>query len=250
MKIVIIGSGNVAQVLTKAFLQAGHSITQMMARNLDVLVNFCEPLAIPYTNDFSQVDTSADVYIIAVSDGAIENVSTQLPIQDKLIVHTAGSVSEKVLQSKTNRSGVFYPLQSISKQVVEVPELSMLIHAAEENDLQLLLDLAKSISEKVSIANDEQRLQYHLAAVITNNFSNHLYAIAYEYCEKNKIDFGALIPMLKEQVNRLENQSPLLTQTGPAIRRDAATIQKHMSMLNDEEQKMYEWFTLSIQKKH
>lgn len=248
MKIVIIGSGNVAQIFARAFLAAGEQIVQMIARNKHELENFCSSRQIPFSTDFININAEADLYIIAVADQALEEICNQFSLKNVLVVHTAGSMPETILQKITNRTGVFYPLQSLKKEMSEIPPLSLLVHASQDGDQQILENLAQKIAEKVMLADDEQRAKYHLAAVITNNFSNHLYALAYKYCEKNQIEFKSLLPMLKEQINRLENFTPQQVQTGPAIRRDENVIQKHLSALDGELKFLYEWFTASIQK--
>lgn len=250
MQIVMIGTGNVASVIAKALLAAGHRVLQVAGRNKTALQLLCDPLDIPYTTEWANIDKTAQVYIIAVADQAVASVAAELKLSGALVVHTAGSVPESVLATASERTGVFYPLQSIRKEIDRIPAFSFLIHAAFPEDEKLLQKLAASIAEKVMIADDMQRGYYHLAAVIANNFSNYLYTIADMFCKEHGIEFKALLPMLKEQVLRLETISPSQLQTGPAIRNDHATIQKHLGLLDGSDKELYEWFTAAIQQKH
>ena len=85
-------------------------------------------------------------------------------------------------------------------------------------------------------------------AVMVNNFTNHLYALIEKYCKDEGLDFYLLLPLIQETAARLEDASPSKTQTGPAIRGDDATIEKHLDLLNKYPQlkKIYELFTESI----
>jgi hypothetical protein len=67
--------------------------------------------------------------------------------------------------------------------------------------------------------------------VFCNNFVNHLYVLTEQYCKKEGLDFYMLLPLIKETASRLEDVPPSTTQTGPAIRNDKATLEKHMELL-------------------
>lgn len=248
MNIVIIGTGNTATVLGRKLKAAGHEIVQVFGRDTKAASDLAYELDTESTNYWNIVNRSADIYILAVSDIAIEEVLQELQLQGKTIVHTAASVSKNVLQSATRHFGVFYPLQSLKKDIGYIPDIPIVIDASDEPTLKELDVLAHSISEKVIEANDEQRLKLHLAAVFCNNFVNHLYVLTEQFCKKEGIDFFMLIPLIKETAARLESISPALSQTGPAIRNDLNTIEKHREVLNQYPQlkKIYDQFTESI----
>ena len=248
MNIVIIGTGNTVTVLGRKLKAAGHEIVQVFGRDTKAASDLAYELDTESTNYWNIVNRGADIYILAVSDIAIEEVLQELQLQGKTIVHTAASVSKNVLQSATRHFGVFYPLQSLKKDIGYIPDIPIVIDASDEPTLKELDVLAHSISEKVIEANDEQRLKLHLAAVFCNNFVNHLYVLTEQFCKKEGIDFFMLIPLIKETAARLESISPALSQTGPAIRNDLNTIEKHREVLNQYPQlkKIYDQFTESI----
>ena len=97
-------------------------------------------------------------------------------------------------------------------------------------------------------ASDDQRLKLHLAAVIVNNFTNHLYALAADYCDNEQIDFKMLQPLIEETALRLREHLPRDVQTGPAIRKDMITIDKHLRILSEHPalKKIYLQMTDSI----
>jgi predicted short-subunit dehydrogenase-like oxidoreductase (DUF2520 family) len=234
MNIVLIGTGNVAVVLLKKLHAAGHTIMQVFGRNhiaAAVLADAYGAFACSAWNDITQ---AADLYIIAVADKALTGNEVHLQLKDQLVVHTAGTVSTDILKNMSSAYGVLYPFQTIRKEVEPLPDIPLMINANTDAAKEKLGALAKTISQKVIVADDEQRMQYHLCAVMTNNFSNYLYALAEDYCHKQHLDFSMLLPIIDETANRLHRFSPRQVQTGPAARKDMGTIEKHLDLLTDE----------------
>jgi predicted short-subunit dehydrogenase-like oxidoreductase (DUF2520 family) len=186
---------------------------------------------------------------MCVSDDAVENVAKQLSLKNKIVVHTSGAVSKNVLQNCTENFGILYPLQSLRKELNYIPDIPFLIDGNLPGTINAIETFAKSFSKKVYRAGDEERLKLHVAAVIVSNFTNHLYTLAKDYCEKEKTDFSLLVPLIKEVAARTENYEPKKMQTGPAIRNDGITIEKHLEILFAQPglQKIYAQLTQSIQ---
>ena len=248
MQIVIIGTGNTATVLGRKLTAAGHRIVQVFGRDTSAASRLAYELGTESTNYWNVVTRDADLYILAVSDIAITDILEELQLPDKTIVHTAASVSKNVLQGSARHFGVFYPLQTLKKDINHLPDIPIIIDASDESTLKELETLAQSISDKVIEAGDEKRMKLHLAAVIVNNFVNHLYALAESYCNNEGLDFEMLIPLIKETAMRLDHTSPSNAQTGPALRNDSNTIEKHLQLLQryPHLKKIYETFTDSI----
>ena len=246
IKVVILGSGNVAQHLIKVFLQTEVvSLVQVFARQPNQLTHLLPTAKI--VSDYQKI-IEADVYIISVSDNAIAEVSFQLPFENRLVVHTSGSSDLSVLNNK-NRKGVFYPLQTFTKgKKVDFTPIPICLEAENEQDYQLLEQLGNSISKKVFNINSEQRKSLHVAAVFVCNFVNHLYQIGNEICEANQIPFEVLHPLIKETAQKILELTPKEAQTGPALRNDTQTIEKHLDFLSNENYKtIYQLLTQSIQ---
>ena len=250
MDIVIIGSGNTAAVLGRKFIAAKHRIIQIVSRNASAASELAYEWDTESANYMSLLSRNADVYIIAVADSALEEVVSDLKLPGKVVAHTAGSVSKDVLKPVSSHYGVFYPLQSLRKEVNSLPDIPVFYEGSDEKATETLRRLAESISfEKPAVAASEDRLKLHVAAVIVNNFANHLYALAENYCKKEGLSFRQLIPLIQETVDRLKTTSPASTMTGPAVRNDQDTIQKHLELLAGypQLQKVYRLLTDSIQ---
>jgi predicted short-subunit dehydrogenase-like oxidoreductase (DUF2520 family) len=245
ISVIILGTGNVAQHLITAFHESDTiKIIQVFSRNSKTTLQNLNSSNI--TSQFSELK-EADVYIISVTDNAIQEVAKQIPYENKLVVHTSGSISISELDSK-NRKGIFYPLQTFSKKKeVDFNEIPICIEAENHLDIELLEKIAKSISKKVYYITSEQRKALHVAAVFVCNFTNHLYQIGNKICEQNKVPFEVLLPLITETASKIITLSPEEAQTGPAKRNDTQTINTHLNFLTNETQKeIYKILTKSI----
>ncbi|MCU0388775.1 MAG: DUF2520 domain-containing protein [Chitinophagaceae bacterium] len=231
MKICLLGSGNTATVLGHLSKKAGHEVLQVFGRNKDTTQNLADSLGCNAAFSWEDVMKDADIYIIALPDTVLPTVYQNLQLKKGIAVHTAGSVSIDVLKGVCQNYGVLYPLQSLRASEKQSPDIPFLIDGNTVEDKTLLMDFASGLSPMVSLANDEQRLNLHLAAVWVNNFSNHLFTLAWEFCNQNGADFKMLLPLMEHTVGRLHFSSPPSVQTGPAIRGDFATIEKHLGVL-------------------
>ncbi|MBI3139139.1 MAG: DUF2520 domain-containing protein [Sphingobacteriales bacterium] len=250
MDIVIIGSGNVAAVLGRKFRAAGHKIVQVLSRNAKAASELAYEWDTESTNYKSTINKQADVYIIAVSDDAIPEVAEDLKLPGKVVAHTAAAVSKEALKNITAHYGVFYPLQSLRAGMTSLPDIPIYVDGSDEEAKTKLSALARSISpEQVAVAGPEDRMKLHVAAVLVSNFTNHLYKLAADYCQQEGLDFRQLLPLIEETALRLKEISPKEAQTGPAIRHDRETIQKHLELLNAYPQlkEVYLLLTHSIQ---
>ena len=245
ISIVIIGSGNVAHHLIKAISNSADlELVQVFSRNKNEVKNIIESSKI--VSNYNEI-IDADLYIIAVSDYSIAEVSSSLPFSNRLIAHTSGSFSLDGLDSK-NRKAVFYPLQTFSKKKeVNFDTIPICIEATTANDYEILNKVAKSISKRVYKIDSSQRKSLHIAAVFVSNFVNHLYQMGNEICAENKLDFEILNPLILETANKIITLSPNEAQTGPAKRNDTETINAHLNFLSDKNQiEIYKMLTKSI----
>ena len=232
MKIVIVGTGNVATVLGRKIVQCGHDILQVVGRNTAHARALGGMLHTPYIDNFYEIADDADIYIVAVSDTALAGIENWLPVKIKgIAVHTAGSVGKLALKNVAGNYGVLYPLQSLRSDRQTVSEIPLLIDADSPGTMQRIQTFAASVSGRVYWADDAERMKLHLGAVIANNFTNYLYTLTQDFCAKELLDFSLLLPLLHETVDRLEQYPAKLMQTGPAVRNDKDTITKHLSLL-------------------
>lgn len=253
MDIVIIGSGNVAAILGRKLRAAGHRILQVYSRNTNAASALAYEWDTESANYKSVINKAADVYLVAVSDDAIAEVADSLELPGKVVAHTAASVPKEVLRKVSRHYGVFYPLQTLRKEMDHLPATPVFIDGSDDFTRRRLESLAQSITDqKVVEAGDEDRLKLHIAAVLVSNFVNYLYVLAETYCRQEGINFKQLLPLIEETALKVKTMPPHLAQTGPAIRHDEATIAKHLALLKDypDLRPIYELFTTQIGKMH
>lgn len=233
MKIVIIGSGNVAYHLAKAFVDNGVPVAQLFGRNTKDLQDIGEKLHIPYA---AENLLSADLYLIAVSDDAIAEVSKIIKDPAAIVAHTSGSVSINAL-SGNFRKAVIYPLQTFSKEkIINWGKIPFFIDAENESDLAKITQLLQCVSENIIQASDQKRQYIHLTAVFACNFVNHLYARAQEIADAENIPFHYFLPLIEETAQKIKTISPKDAQTGPAIRNDQKVLTLHENLIKNTTQ--------------
>ncbi|MEM9362616.1 MAG: Rossmann-like and DUF2520 domain-containing protein [Bacteroidota bacterium] len=246
LSVVIIGTGNVAENLFHAFIDAKRvNLMQMVGRDEKALKKYSDRTKV--SSDFKGV-ADADLYIIAVSDKAIPTVAEKILHRHGIVAHTSGATPMDSVTSQ-NR-GVFYPLQTFTKgRLLDFSTIPICIEASDKASLLKLRELGECISDKVYKINSDQRKKLHLAAVFANNFSNHLFHISETLCKREDLPFELLKPLILETVKKLEILSPMDAQTGPARRNDATSMEKHLELLTDtNHKKLYALLSEAITK--
>ena len=255
--VVIIGSGNLAWHLVQRLLLTDYDV-QIYGRNPDNEEDFTYPHpGFSYISDHLLINKRASIYILCVKDDEIQNAVEKLTFKlrsTQILLHTSGSTASTVLSHYTDHYGVLWPVMSLSKNhPVQNPDnIPFIITASDETTEYKLSRLTQKLTDDFRYADDHERQMMHLTAVISNNFTNHLFALTYDYCKDNHINFNIFSPIILETVNRLRNQNPGSLQTGPAIRKDMVTIERHLNMLESHEalHHLYQQFTNSILKRY
>ncbi len=244
MEIVIIGSGNVAYHLAKAFKESNIQVKQLFGRNEEQLKAISSETGF----SFSSIDLSpGDLYIVAVSDASVAEVSKLITNENSLVAHTSGSLPKEVLQGNYRKAS-FYPLQTFSKDKnLTYTEIPFFIEAESQSDENQLMVLAGKISDKVMKSTYEKRKYIHLTAVFACNFTNHLYARAKEISDSQKIPFSYFFPLIDETTEKIHFMDPKDAQTGPAVRDDRRILELHQELLEGESLEIYKTINKSIQ---
>ena len=253
MKIVLIGAGNLSNHLGPILQKNGHEVIEVVGRSEQHCIKLAKRLKCSYSTEPASISGKADVYLVAVPDTEIKNVAAFFPHKKKLIVHTSGSVPLNVFPKQFENTGVLYPLQTFSRnQKLTNKNIPVCIEGNNRKSVLKLKKLGASISNHVTEIDSTQRLWLHLSAVIVNNFSNHLFALAEKITEEHGLDFDLLRPLIAETASKVRNSSPALAQTGPAKRGDTAIIEKHLQLLlkNPKLKSIYALLSDSIEEMH
>lgn len=253
--IVFVGAGNLATNLAKALYHKGFRILQIYSRSKESAQLLAEQVEAEYTTDLQDIVRDARLYIVSLKDAAFVQLLPQITAgkQGALLVHTAGSIPLDIWKGQTERYGVFYPMQTFSKQrSVDFSEIPFFIEANSVQDTEFLKAIAATLSDKVYEVTSEQRKNLHLAAVFACNFTNHMYALAAGILEKSGLPFDVMLPLIDETARKVHELTPYDAQTGPAIRYDENVINNHLAMLESspELQEIYKLLSKSIHEHH
>jgi predicted short-subunit dehydrogenase-like oxidoreductase (DUF2520 family) len=250
MNITLIGTGHAANVLGRKCRIAGHAVNQVLSRQVRSAEELASQINASVFGAFDQpILPDTDIVIMAVPDQAIETTAAQLQLNEKAtLLHVAGSVSIHVLHKYTPNYGVLYPLQTLRKEAEVIPEIPFLIEANRLDVLNQLRSFALTLSSRVIEAGEEDRQKMHLAAVWTYNFTNHMAAIARQFCIENALDFSLLYPLMQETFRKIQTGNPADHQTGPALRGDLTTQELQLTYLAEHPdwQSLYRLLSSSI----
>jgi predicted short-subunit dehydrogenase-like oxidoreductase (DUF2520 family) len=252
MKLSFIGAGNVAYHLAQALFDLDYEVLSVVSRtgtSAEILANNVRG---EWTTNIRDINPNTDLIFICAPDDEIPGISAEIRNSNATVVHTSGTVSIDALENHRNR-GVFYPLQSFSIGTdVNFWNIPVLLESSNTNVEIGLDELAYKVSSKVRYLNSEQRKAVHLAAVFANNFSNHMLTMAKDICNKYEADFELLHPLISKTMEKALGISPENAQTGPAVRNDQKTIEKHRELLRSDEKtlEIYDLITRSIIEKY
>lgn len=246
MRISFIGSGNVAHHLAH-YLSKSNEVIQICSRSLEnaqILANKVNAKAISEITSLEEVD----LLIIAVNDDQIETLSKAIELKNSIIVHTSGTKSIDLLKGH-KAYGLLYPLQTFTKdRVVDFAQIPVFVEGSNQDVLSSLSKIAEINFPNVHHIDFEQRQKLHVGAVMVNNFVNHLIAQTDQFLEQNAMDMAYLKPLIQETIAKIDGFKAKDIQTGPAIRRDQQTINRHLDLIEDNSMKsIYEVMTKCIQ---
>lgn len=250
--VVIIGSGNVAEAFAREFFERGFDVRQIFARNPERGKVVAQLAQCEWSDNPAQI-TTADLYLVAVSDSAITSLLSGLALPEGAIVaHTAGSQPLEAIPSRFARRAVIYPLQTFTAgRRVDFREIPLFVEAVNHELLAEVREIASQLSNTIIDADSQMRSQAHLSGVVVCNFVNHLYAVGAGLMQSAGLPFATLSPLIAETARKaIESSNPSAVQTGPARRNDSITIERHLRMLeqNPELKDIYEKLSQNIWK--
>lgn len=254
MKIVIIGSGNVATHIALTLYKKKADIIQIYSPHLANAELLASKINASCTDAVREINKDADIYLFAIKDDAIETIAKALqPDKNAILAHTAGSVPMDVFREYAQNFGVVYPLQTFSKSSgIDFGEVPVFIEANNNKTEEKITLLAQMLSGKIHYKSSKQRMQLHLAAVFACNFTNYMYTIASDIAENANEPFDILKPLITETAKKTATTSPYNAQTGPALRMDTTTIEKHLRLLSTTNniQQLYKLLSEGIYQRH
>jgi predicted short-subunit dehydrogenase-like oxidoreductase (DUF2520 family) len=239
LKIVLIGAGNAAYAIGKAFRKEGLEILQIYSRNIEKSKKLANEISSVGIDSLQSISPEANVYLLAIPDHSLQGLAKSLSevprLKNSLIVHLSGNSSLSLLTEYFPRAGVFYPLQTMKYgKEISFQKVPFVIDATLEEDKILLTELALRLSSEVFHLSQKQRSTLHLAAVMSNNFVNQLFKEAFLLCDQIDVPTKLLLPLIESTLTQIKNEHPKNLQTGPALRKDMPTLLSHIQLLHKD----------------
>jgi len=232
VRISLIGAGNLATRLGIALKAAGHEFVQVYSRTEASARTLAEKLGAEAVVKADALQSDASLYICALKDDARPDILKQVQVGNGILVHTAGSLPLDILKPFAAKNGVFYPLQTFSKErEVDFRTVPIFVESSDKIVSYILKQLALDLGSEVYESTSEQRLKLHLSAVFACNFVNYLYTVSHDLLFENNLSFDVLKPLIQETAAKVQTLSPADVQTGPAIRFDRKVMDKHLALL-------------------
>ena len=102
------------------------------------------------------------ILIFAVSDDALEEIVKKIEIPDnRILVHTAGSVPSTIFENVTRKYGVIYPLQTFSKnKSIDWKEIPIFLTACDDSTEKRLSHITKQLSRNNQVISDQSAFCY------------------------------------------------------------------------------------------
>ena len=238
MKIVFIGAGNLATCLALEMNRHAYNTVQVYSRTMESARLLAGKINARPINDFKEIDSSADLYIFSVKDSILPGLLQQMPSNNGIWIHTAGSVPINIFEKYSDRYGVVYPFQTFSKdREIDFGNIPFFMEANGPETFDSLKEIFGKISRNITELSSEKRKYLHLTGVFACNFVNHMYRISSDILEKEGIPFESVLPLIEETASKIHSMTPEEAQTGPAIRFDENIIKEHIFLLDDEHRK-------------
>ena len=255
MKLAILGSGNIARFFGTRWVQAGLRPLQLIARNQTTGTALAQPWQVPLSTSLNELLQEVNTVFLAVNDDALPELAAHPALSHKRLLYASGAMRATDLRPNASHTGLacLWPVLSVSGESdPDSRDLPLVITATDADTLDAVMPLARALSDSLFPMNEEQKLRAHLIAVFCNNFTNHLFALAQDYATAQHIPFDLFLPLIRHAADQLEHRPAFDLQTGPALRHDTQTLNKHLDLLNDspELQQIYDLLTRSIQTLH
>lgn len=247
--IVLIGPGRVGSAVAKRLHDAGYPLAAIISRDLARAEDAA--CFIGCEQRIASIDLNCarqgDVILLAVPDDQIDPLAKKLQkeilLQEKsTLIHFSGlkpAESMRVEGSKAISISI-HPLLSFADRNMAAERLTDCPCAIEgdESCLPLAEELVAAIGGRPFILPSEAKAIYHAAACITSNYLVSLTACARDllsHCGFDKQQaMELLLPIHQATSDNLSHLLPEEALTGPIVRGDSGTVERHLIALGDQ----------------
>ncbi|WP_330695272.1 Rossmann-like and DUF2520 domain-containing protein [Anaerotignum sp.] len=260
IKIGFIGPGKVGVNLARYFLYHGLTVSGFFGRTLEHTQEACRLTNTNIYTSIEEIVQDNEIIWITTPDDtilAIDHEISKLNVKGKSICHASGSLPSTVLQLSKKAGATVYsihPIYAFSHKTVDFKELQTVKFSLEgdfsHGDEDAILQMMKKIGNFYFIRSAETAAIYHLANVFVSNLTLSLLDIGVSYF----LDMGlskeeaisVVMPLVKGNIRNIEEKGFLSSLTGPVLRGDWKTLQRHLSVIKKEDEEIYKKLSLHL----
>jgi predicted short-subunit dehydrogenase-like oxidoreductase (DUF2520 family) len=244
--IAIVGPGRIGQAMGKLLAQAGLPVRFVVARRLAAarrgvgFIGCGEPVELR-----ALAWLAARVFLLTTADSALSTLAQDLSNRrgdwaGKVVLHTCGSLPASVLRALRRRGaaiGCLHPYQTVPSPAAGVRNLVGAYWGVEGDAAacQVARRLARALGGVVFRVYPRQKTLYHLSAFLVCPTTLTLLERSMRLLRRAGVPARIARPMLSrfvtETVQNFAELGARRAMTGPAVRGDWSTIERHLRAL-------------------
>ncbi len=249
LSIGFIGAGRVGFTLGRYFFEKNLNISGYFSKTYE---HACEAAKFTHSKSYKTIKelvSDSQVIFITVPDSCIYDVYLKLKdyeLKDKILCHCSGVMSAEVF-SQIEHTGAYgysvHPIFAIHDKENSYREISKAFFTIEGNNekMPIITEIFQALGNPVQIIHAENKFKYHASLVTASNLVIGLYHIALQLLEECGFsDLTAnevLKPLFLNNAESICKNGCVHSLTGPVDRNDITTVNKHLSSLNESDDK-------------
>jgi len=225
--LLLVGPGRAGMSVAMAARNEGHRVVGVLARSdASDAAQRLDTVSLDWDADPLP---SADIVIVAVSDGAIRSVAQGLVgrVTASVAVHLSGATPISVLEVLGLPHGSLHPLQSLPDSDTGMRSLvgaGMAVTGSSPEVEATLSQFASSIGCRPFPLSDATKVTYHAAASAASNFVTTVLALSDDLFRSAGVDSGLALSLTQAAVRNAYRIGPRAALTGPVARGDTDTV--------------------------
>lgn len=240
--LAIIGLGRVGTVLGRALHAAGYRIVAVASRDAQQAQTLATQWQARAVDNLTAA-RSAELTLLTIPDDALPAVARELAAAGawrsaQAVVHASGALPAAVLEPAQRQGaaiGSFHPLAAFASRTMAMPAGITVAIEAQAPLRDTLWRMARAIGATPLAIEAHDKPLYHAAAVIASNYTVTLAAIAAHLLQRlgatPEQSLDALLPLMRTTLDNLEQQGLPAALTGPLVRGDLGTLERHLQAL-------------------
>lgn len=258
LSIGFIGAGRVGMTFGRYFYEKKLNVSGFFSKTADNAFEAAEFTDSKVYNSLFELTDESDIIFITVPDSVIQSVYNQLleyNIKNKILCHCSGAMSAKVFEN-IEMYGAYgcsvHPAFAVSDRRNSYKQIGSAFFTVEGDarSLKIITELIDKLGNPYQIIDAENKIKYHTALATASNLVIALYRIS----ERLLIECGfsassavsVINPLFLNNAENVCRNGAVDALTGPIDRNDILTVEKHLTVLDDEAVDLYKLLSAEL----